>query len=82
MSKTINKFEYSVLSVSASTFPELLPNGGFQATTPYRRVTWLGATEQEAIGAMLYGLCDLVKRGCLDPENPHAPADSDVPPTT
>lgn len=73
MSEAIHKFEYSVQPVAAESFPELLPNGGFEATTPYRRVTWLGETEQEAIGAMLYGLCDLAKRGYLDPSAPHAP---------
>jgi len=66
----IHSFEYSVGPG---------PDGGFAATTPYRQVFWLGDTEQEAIGAMLFGLCDLVKRGCLDPADPHAPGSESLP---
>lgn len=74
-SKTIYKFEYEVKRLEPGQC-KYLPNGGYIATTPYRMVDWGGETEEEAIGSMLYGLCDLVKRGCLDPDDPHAAATS------
>jgi hypothetical protein len=64
---SITALEYEVKPAPPT---DLLPEGGYQATTPYRHIVWLGATEKEAIGSMLYGLCDLVKRGCLDPDAP------------
>lgn len=43
---------------------------GFEASTPYRKVVYLGSTEQEAMGAMLKGVAELAWRGSLDPEAP------------
>lgn len=48
-------------------------SGMWEATTPYRAVVWIGETRDEAIGAMLYGLCEMTKKGYIDPEKPYAP---------
>lgn len=48
-------------------------SGMWEATTPYRAVVWLGETRDEAIAAMIYGLCEMIKKGYIDPERPYAP---------
>jgi hypothetical protein len=43
---------------------------GFEASTPYRQVVYLGETEEEAIGAMLKGVAELAWYGSMDPADP------------
>ena len=43
---------------------------GFEARTPYREVVYVGATEREAVGAMLKGVAELAWKGSLDPAAP------------
>lgn len=50
---------------------EVKPVGkGFEASTPYRQIVYLGETEQEAIGAMLKGVAELAWSGSMDPAAP------------
>lgn len=57
----MNVFEYEVIKQAPDRF---------EATTPYRQIVYLGATEREAIGAMLKGVAELAWSGSLDPAAP------------
>jgi hypothetical protein len=65
-------FEFSVKQAEVGDGCEPAP-GKYEARTPYRDVVWFGDTEQEAIGCMLRGLCELGRSGALNPDDPHAP---------
>lgn len=45
----------------------------FEAEVPYRQITWGGATEAEAVGAMLHGVAELARRGSIHADHPERP---------
>lgn len=65
-------FEYSVAKKTE--------NGRefFEASTPYRQVVWIGDTESDAIGRMMFGVAELSRSGSIDPKNPFLPGSPSV----
>jgi len=49
----------------------------YEAKTPYRDITFVGKTLEEAVGAMLKGVALLARCGSFNPEQPQLPG---VPP--
>lgn len=49
----------------------------YEAFTPYRQVTYVGTTREEAIAVMLFGVAELARNGDF---NPHAAMDKGSPP--
>lgn len=44
----------------------------YQAWTPFRNITYVGTTREEAISAMLFGVAELARNGSFNPNDPMA----------
>jgi len=74
-------FEFCIKKVVPGKHTETRDNGGvpyFTGATPYRQCTYCGASVEEVIGAMFFGLTTLARNGAINPEQPAEPGDPPI----
>lgn len=74
-------FDFCIKKIIPGKHTAADDNGGipyYSGSTPYRRVSYLGATAEEAIGGLLCGTAVLARSGSINPEQPAEPGDPPI----
>jgi len=59
-------------TVQQTTLDRTPPQEVWEASLPFRSVSAVGLTQEEAIGGLVRAYADMARRGCFNPHQPHA----------